>query len=172
MLGRIGRFLRNVVRASGAVKGRENTQAHQGTVAEPSGSSGLAGLTKDEFVRGRGQVALGDVSLVKELDKSSPKIAESVCEGREFPEVDIHLTGRTSGLAGQTGQTGIGYSELELEKAEITGYEMSGADDAEAPPSEEVGGNVDEFGQPGKTEREKPTRNVGRDWKVADDPDD
>ena len=42
--------------------------------------------------RRRGDVDLQDISLTKELDKSSPKIAESMCKGKVFPKVEIHLT--------------------------------------------------------------------------------
>merc|ERR1711916_204816 len=42
--------------------------------------------------RRRGDVILEDVGCAKELDKSSPKIAEAVAKGRVFPKVEIHLT--------------------------------------------------------------------------------
>ncbi|MDA0766688.1 MAG: type VI secretion system tube protein Hcp [Verrucomicrobia bacterium] len=42
--------------------------------------------------RSRGDVVLGDIVCVKELDKSSPKLAEAVCNGVHIPEVTIHFT--------------------------------------------------------------------------------
>jgi len=42
--------------------------------------------------RRRGDVVLEDVVLVKELDKASPKLAESVCKGKVCPKVEIHVT--------------------------------------------------------------------------------
>ena len=46
--------------------------------------------------RRRGAVVVEDLELVKELDKSSPKIAESVCEGTNFPEVTIEVISGTA----------------------------------------------------------------------------
>ena len=42
--------------------------------------------------RRRGDVVLEDLHCTKELDKSSPKIAEAVCKGKVFPKVELHLT--------------------------------------------------------------------------------
>jgi len=65
------------------------------------------------------------VSVVKELDKSSPKIAESIAMGKTFPKVEIHFTEND----------GIYYS-YELTNVIITSYSMSG--DANNRPIEEI----------------------------------
>ena len=54
-------------------------------VHQPGGSA--TGAT-----RRRGDVILEDITCAKLLDKSSPKIAESVCKGKVFPKVEIELT--------------------------------------------------------------------------------
>lgn len=42
--------------------------------------------------RRRGNVILDDIQCTKELDKSTPKIAEGVCKGKVFPKVEIEVT--------------------------------------------------------------------------------
>jgi type VI secretion system secreted protein Hcp len=46
--------------------------------------------------RRRGDVVLDDVTVVKELDKASPKLAESVCKGKVYPKVADRRTTRTN----------------------------------------------------------------------------
>ena len=46
--------------------------------------------------RRRGDVIVEDFECVKELDKASPKIAESVCQGTNFPEVTIEVISGTA----------------------------------------------------------------------------
>ena len=45
--------------------------------------------------RRRGAVIVEDLEMTKELDKSSPKIAEAVCEGKNFPKVEIDVISST-----------------------------------------------------------------------------
>jgi type VI secretion system secreted protein Hcp len=42
--------------------------------------------------RRRGDVIMDDITCAKELDKSSPKIAEALCNGTFYDEVEIHFT--------------------------------------------------------------------------------
>ena len=42
--------------------------------------------------RRRGVATVDDVNITKELDKSSPKLAEAVLTGKVFPKVEIHNT--------------------------------------------------------------------------------
>ena len=60
----------------------------QGIVQPGGGSTGPT--------RRRGDVVLEDLHCSKELDKASPKIAESICKGKIFPKVEIHLTASTT----------------------------------------------------------------------------
>ncbi|HEY92637.1 MAG TPA: type VI secretion system tube protein Hcp [Dehalococcoidia bacterium] len=79
-----------------------------------SGTTGAA--------RQRGIVVFEDIVIVKQLDKASPKLAESICMGKVFPKVEIHLTGPSEGSTCQ----GTFYA-YELKNVMITSYEMSGS---------------------------------------------
>ena len=72
--------------------------------------------------RQRGKVVFEDIVIVKQLDKASPKLAESICMGKVFPKVEIHLTGPSEGSTCQ----GTFYA-YELKNVMITSYEMSGS---------------------------------------------
>jgi len=84
-------------------------------ISQPGG--GATGAT-----RRRGDVVLEDIVVVKQLDKASPKLAESICKGKVFPKVEIHLTGPSEG------STCLGtFYIYELSNAMITSYKVSGS---------------------------------------------
>ncbi len=63
----------------------------------------------------RGQYEVSDIIVVKELDKSSPKLAESIAMGKVFPKVEIHLdSGKET------------FYMYELTNVMITSYSISG----------------------------------------------
>lgn len=68
---------------------------------------------------------ISKVSVVKELDKSSPKIAESIAMGKTFPKVEIHLEEKDGT-----------YYKYELTNVMVTSYSMSG--DSNNRPVEEI----------------------------------
>ena len=70
--------------------------------------------------RTRGDVVLGDIIVVKELDKSSPKLAESVATGKVFPKVEIQFTQSSSD------SKKLAYYAYELKNVMITSYSFSG----------------------------------------------
>ena len=72
--------------------------------------------------RRRGDVVLEDIIIVKQIDKSSPKLAEKMCKGEIIPKVEIHLTGPSEGSTCQ----GTFYV-YELKNVMITNYEVSGS---------------------------------------------
>ena len=51
-----------------------------------------AGAGATGQTRRRGVATVEDVVCTKELDKSSPKLAEAVLQGKVFPKVEIHNT--------------------------------------------------------------------------------
>jgi type VI secretion system secreted protein Hcp len=75
------------------VEGEAQDKDHMGWSDLLSFSQGLhqpgGGATGP--TRRRGDVILDDVQVTKELDKASPKLAESVCKGKMYPKVEIHL---------------------------------------------------------------------------------
>lgn len=114
--------------------------------------------------RRRGDVILDDVVVVKELDKASPKIAESVCKGKVFPKVDIHLTASYTDAGRQT------YYAYELKNVLVTSYDISGGGQSEEVPTENISMNFEEikvtYTECDNTGKKK--GNVEYSWKVEE----
>ncbi len=130
-----------------------NLASFSQAIHQPGGSA--TGAT-----RRRGSVILEDITCVKELDKSSPKIAESVCNGKVFPKVEIHLT-RSSGNGGR-----VTYYAYELKNVMVTSYQINSADGDL--PVEEMSLNFEEI-KVTYTEYDRQGRkkgNVEYSWKV------
>jgi len=89
--------------------------------------------------RRRGDVILEDIVCVKELDKSSPKLAEAVCKGKVFPKVEIHLT------ASYTDSGRVTYYAYELKNTQVINYNISGSGQSEDVPMEEISLNFEEI---------------------------
>jgi len=108
-------------------------------------------------VRTTASVVFEDIVLTKELDKSSPKLAESVATGKVIPKVEFELTSS----AGT-------YYKYELTNVMVTSYSVSGtADDR---PIEQVSLNFEqikttytEYGSDGSKKG-----NVETTWKVEE----
>lgn len=121
--------------------------------------TGMTGAT-----RRRGDVIVDDVAAVKELDKSSPKIAEAVCKGKVFPKVEIHLTASIADAGRVT------YYVYDLKNVLVTSYSISGSGQAEDVPTENFSLNFEEikttyteFDNAGKKQG-----NVEYSWKVEE----
>ena len=65
--------------------------------------------------RRRASVIVEDIELVKEIDKSSPKIAEAVCEGKTFDSIEIEVCASTS-------DSGRVFVRYELKKVMFKSY--------------------------------------------------
>ncbi len=121
--------------------------------------SGATGPT-----RRRGDVILDDISCSKELDKSSPKIAEAVCKGKVFPKVEIHMTASTT----DTGR--VTFYAYELTNVLVTSYNISGSGQSEDVPMEDFSLNFEEI-KVTYTEcdaKGKKKGNVEYTWKVEE----
>jgi type VI secretion system secreted protein Hcp len=121
--------------------------------------SGQTGAT-----RRRGDVIMDDIACSKELDKASPKIAESVCSGKVFPKVEIDLTASTTDKGRAT------YYKYELKNVLVTSYSVSGAGQSEDVPHEDFGLNFEEI-KVTYTENDskgKKKGNVEYSWKVEE----
>lgn len=126
-------------------------------VHQPGGSA--TGAT-----RRRGDVIMDDVTCSKELDKASPKIAESVCKGKVFPKVEIDLT------ASYTDAGRVTYYKYELKNVLVTSYNISGAGQSESVPMEDFSLNFEEI-KVTYTENDskgKKKGNVEYTWKVEE----
>ena len=82
--------------------------------------------------RRRGDVILEDISLSKQLDKASPKLAEAVTSGMVFPKVEIHVT------ASYTDAGRVTYYKYELTNVMVTSYSVSGTGSVDDVPMEQV----------------------------------
>jgi type VI secretion system secreted protein Hcp len=89
--------------------------------------------------RRRGDVVLDDVTVVKELDKASPKLAEAVCKGRVFDKVEINLT------ASYTDAGRVTYYAYELKNCQVVSYDISGSGQSEDVPTETISINFEEI---------------------------
>ncbi len=127
---------------------------NQGLVQPGAGATGAT--------RRRGDVIVEDIACVKELDKSSPKIAEAVCKGKVFDKAEIHLT------ASYTDSGRVTYYAYELKKALVTSYNIGGEGQSESVPTETFSLNFEEI-KVTYTEMDdagKKKGNVEYSWKV------
>lgn len=85
--------------------------------------------------RRRGDVIMEDIMITKELDKSSPKIQESMVMGKVYPTVDFVLTTDSGSRAT--------YLKYELKNVMVTSYSISGS--ANEVPMEEISLNYEEI---------------------------
>jgi len=90
--------------------------------------------------RQRSSATLGDIVCSKDVDKSSPKLAEAICKGAVFGTVKIALTTSSEGGSGRTA-----YFTFELTNARVTSYGFSGSTDGAIVPSESLSLNFEKI---------------------------
>lgn len=123
------------------VDGESKDKDHQGWSDLLSFSQGLhqPGGGKTGSTRQRGDVIMDDITLKKELDKASPKLAASLAIGKTFPTVEFELTSSTT----DTGRTT--YYAYELTNVRVTSYSVSGSGQSETVPVEDFSLNFEEI---------------------------
>ena len=107
-----------------------------------------------------GDVQFEDVHVGKEVDKSSPKLAEAVAKGKVFAKVEIHVT------ASYTDAGRVTYYAYELKNVQVTSYQVGGS--PEGRPNEQMSLNFEEI-KCTYTETDnagKKKGNVDYSWKV------
>jgi type VI secretion system secreted protein Hcp len=114
-------------------------------------------------VRRRGSVIVDDITVEKELDKASPKIAEACLKGKVFPKVEIELT-RYYVDAGN-----VVYYRFELVNVMVTSYTIGSQDVNNIYPTEiitldfeEIKGTYTETDEDGSSKG-----NTEYEWKVV-----
>jgi type VI secretion system secreted protein Hcp len=100
-----------------------------------------AGAGQTGQTRRRGVVTVEDVVCTKEFDKSSPKLAESVCTGKVFPKVEIHDT-TTYGEGNRAT-----FLKYELKNVLVSSHNVSAAGSGDAVPTESMSLNFEEVKQ-------------------------
>lgn len=114
--------------------------------------------------RRRGDVIMHDINCTKQLDKASPKLAESICLGKVFPKVLIHLT------ASYTDAGRVTYYAYDLKNVLVTSYNIGGSGQSEQVPTEQFSLNFEEI-KVTYTENDeagKKKGNVEYTWKVEE----
>ena len=107
----------------GDIKGESTDDGHKEWINVESISqsmtrpmkSGISGSTRQ-----RASVTCGDLVVTKEMDASTPKLIEAVCDGTVFKEVLIDVTTSTGA------KKRVPYYQWKLEKVMVTSYQVSG----------------------------------------------
>jgi len=81
--------------------------------------------------RARGETTLGDIHVVRKMDKTTPKLAEACAIGKFIPEAKINLCATLNGK-----QEPI--MQYVLKNVIVTSYSFHGVEHMNPPPSEEV----------------------------------
>jgi type VI secretion system secreted protein Hcp len=147
------------------IDGECKDKDHKGWTDLMSFSWGIhkAGAGATGQTRRRGVATIEDVACTKEVEKSSPKLAEAVCSGKIFPKVEIHSTA-TYGDARAT------YLKYELKNVMVSSYQAGGAGAGDAVPMESLSLNFEEFKQTYVEYDSKGSKkgNVEMTWKVEE----
>lgn len=122
-----------------------------------------AGAGATGQTRRRGVVTVEDVVVTKEVDKSSPKLAEAVCSGKVFPKVELHDTA-------SYGETRATFLKYELKNVLVSSHNLSAAGGGDAVPTETVSLNFEEVKQTYTEYDAKGAKkgNVEMTWKVEE----
>ena len=119
----------------GDIKGEATDKEHKDWIIIESMSSPIFRTIPDgakDAQRSRGDTTLGDVVVIKELDKSSTKLQETCANGTFNPEAEIHFT-RASPLGDGQQQT---YLKYKLKDVIVTSYSFHGNADEPLPTDE------------------------------------
>jgi type VI secretion system secreted protein Hcp len=118
----------------GDIKGQATDAGHKDWIIIESMSApihrSIPANARDQQ-RTQGSTALGDVVLVRELDKSSTKIQEACANGTFFPDVQIDL-------CATVGNNQEPYLQYKLKNVIITSYSFHGNASGSPLPSEEL----------------------------------
>ena len=118
----------------GDIKGEATDDGHKEWILIESMSApitrSIPAGAKDQQ-RTKGDTTLGDVVVVRQLDKSSTKLSEAAANGTFFKEVEIHLTTTVK-------KKQEPYLTYKLKNVIITGYSFHGVQSGDPLPTEQV----------------------------------
>lgn len=118
----------------GDIKGESTDAGHKDWILLESMSSPVYRSVSEgakDMQRSRGETTLGDVVVVRQLDKSSTKLQEACANGTFFSEVEIHLCTQVKNKAEP-------YLTYKLKDVIVTSYSFHGTASADPLPSEEI----------------------------------
>lgn len=118
----------------GDIKGEATDKKHKDWIIIQSMSSPVFRSIPEgakDSQRSRGDTTLGDIAVVRELDKSSVKLQESCANGTFFDTVEINFTS-------QVGNAQEPYYKYKLSDVIISSYSVHANSSGDPLPSEEV----------------------------------
>ncbi len=123
-----------------------------------------AGAGATGQTRRRGVATVEDVTCTKEFEKSSPKIADAILQGKVFPKVEIHDTATYGDGARAT------FLKFELKNVMVSSMNMSAAGSGDAVPVDSFSLNFEEIKQTYTEYDAKGSKkgNVEFSWKVEE----
>ncbi len=110
----------------GDIKGEATDKGHKEWINVLSISQSLSRPMKSGIsgsTRQRASVTCGDVIVTKEMDASTPKLIQAVCDGSDFKEVQLDVTTST-GAGGR-----VPYYMWKLHNVRVSSYDVSGQGD-------------------------------------------
>ena len=113
----------------GMIEGESQDKAHDKWVEIQSMTSAISRSVG--AIRAQGQTTLGDVCVVRYLDKSSPKLSEACANGTLYDEVQIDFTS-------QIKDKNEPYLTYKLKNVIVTGYTLRCVGDITEKATEEV----------------------------------
>ena len=118
----------------GDIKGEATDQNHKDWILLESLSSpifrSIPAGAKDQQ-RTKGETTLGDIVVVRQLDKSSTKLQEACAAGKFFNDVEVHFCTTTKNKQEP-------YLKYKLKDVIVTSYSFHGNSSGSPLPSEEV----------------------------------
>ena len=122
------------------IDGESQDRDHRDWIDLLSFSQGqyLAALSAAAGGAGAGRLVFEELALSKTLDKASPKLAEAVCKGTVFPNVQLELTRPLSAGTQNT------YYAVEMKNVIVTSYHIGGSSQ-DAMPTESLSLNFEEI---------------------------
>ena len=118
----------------GDIKGEATDQDHKDWIRIDSLSApihrSIPQGAKDQQ-RSKGDTTLGDVSVVRQLDKSSTKLSEACASGKFFPQAEIHFCSTINGKQEP-------YLKYVLKNVIVSSYSFHGNGSGNPLPSEDV----------------------------------
>ncbi len=118
----------------GDIKGEATEADHKDWIIIESMSAGVSRSIPPgakDHQRARGETSLSDVSVVRQLDKSSTKLQEACANGTLFPEVEVHFCTTVKNKQEP-------YLKYLLKNVIVNGYGFSGNSSGDPLPTESV----------------------------------
>ena len=106
----------------GDIKGEASDSGHKDWVIIQSMSSPIYRSIPEgakDHQRTKGETTLGDIAIVRELDKSSTKLQEACANGTFYPEVEIHF-------CSTVGNKQEPYLKYKLQNVVVSSYSFQG----------------------------------------------